>query len=85
MNIYTNISSKPIMQYKTNSNEIQSKKIPFNPIISELNSLEFKFIDSKNKEFIFYPENGLEFNIQVIIRYINSNQNIINNELNQVR
>lgn len=83
MNIYTNISSKPIMQYKTNSNEIQSKKIPFNPIISELNSLEFKFIDSKTKEFIFDPENGLEFNIQVIIRYINSNQNIINNELNE--
>lgn len=83
MNIYTNISSKPIMQYKTNSNDTQIKKIPFNPIITELNTLEFKFIDSKNKEFIFDVENGLEFNIQVIIRYINSNQNI-NNELNDI-
>ena len=81
INIYTNINSKPIMQYKTNLNDLQSKKISFNPIISELNHLEFKFIDSKNKEFVFDSDNGLDFNIKLIIRYINNNY-IKNNLLN---
>ena len=89
MNIFiSNINeSKPVMQYITNqiqSGQPQSKKIIFTPVISELSELNLKFTDSKNKEFKFDPDNGLEFGIQAVVRFINSNQNIIKNESNDI-
>lgn len=85
MNIYiTNINeTKSMMQYSLNSDKNQSKKIVFTPIIIELKELKLKFIGSKGKEFKFDSENGQDFEIHAIIKYINSNQNIIKNELNE--
>jgi hypothetical protein len=63
MNIYlTNISeTKPFIQYIQNQSLSQYKKMIFTPVISVLNSISLKFTDSKNKEFKFDPDNGLDF------------------------
>jgi hypothetical protein len=87
MNIYlSNINNdKPVMQYIINQNvQLQSKKIIFNPIISELSEINLKFFDSKNKEFKFDSLSGLDFGLQVIIKYISTNQNVIKNDLNEI-
>ena len=87
MNIFlSNINeSKPVMQYITNNqSQTRSKKIIFTPVIGELSELNLKFTDSKNREFKFDPNNGLEFGIQAVIRFINSNQNVVINELNDI-
>ena len=87
MNIFlSNINdSTPLMQYIiTENNSNQSKKIIFNPMINELKQLDFKFIDNNNKEYKFNPDNGLEFGIQLIIGYINSNQKQIKNNINDI-
>ena len=76
MNIYLyNIGNKPIMQYYINQNN-NPKEILFNPKINELNELNIKFIDSKNKEFKFNDD--LDFNIKIKIKSIN-NKSYFNN------
>jgi hypothetical protein len=85
MNIYlTNLNKdKPVMRYIINQQDkTQTKKIQFVPIISELNEIVIKFTDAKDKEFNFDPDNGFDFGIRLTIRYINSNQNYIQNESN---
>jgi hypothetical protein len=88
LNIYIdNInSSKPLMQYITNCADpiSQTKKVVFTPVISELETLNLRFVDSKSREYVFDPENGLEYSGQIIIRYINNNQNLVKNELNEI-
>ena len=84
MNIYlTNISeTKPFIQYIQNQSLSQYKKMIFTPVISELNSISLKFTDSKNKEFKFDPDNGLDFNLQLSIKYISviKNEIIVDNQ-----
>jgi hypothetical protein len=73
------------MQYiTTENNSNQSIKIIFSPMINELKQLDFKFIDNNDKEYKFNPDNGLDFGIQLIIGYINSNQNQIKNNINNI-
>ena len=83
MNIYmTNINeSKPVMQYMTSNSNSQTKKIVFTPVISELDHIDFKFVDSKNKEFKFDSDSGLDFSFQLVIKYIGTNTHTVVNEL----
>ena len=85
MNIYlTNINqSKPLYQYIINQVNAP-KKIILTSVVSDLDKLCIKFVDSKGKEFKFDPNNGLEFSINVVIKYINNNQNGVKHELNDV-
>ena len=82
INIYlTNVnSSKPVMQYILGQQN-QNKKMVFSPVITELNKLEFKFIDSKGREFKFDSDNGLDWSMQAIIKSIVPINNVLNNEL----
>ena len=82
INIYiANINNnKPIMQYILGQQN-QNKKIVFTPVISELNKLEFKFVDSKGKEFKFDLDNGLDWSMQAIVKSIVPINNVLNNEL----
>ena len=85
MNIYiTNINdTKPLYQYILNQQNAP-KKIVLTPVVSNLNKLCIKFVDSKGKEFKFDPDNGLEFSINVSIKYINNNQNTLKHNLEDV-
>jgi len=86
MNIYImNINDKkPIMQLILN-NPQQTKKIIFKPVISELNKICLKFVDSKGKEYIFDSDNGLEFGIQLVIKHIGQTYiDIDNDEIQEV-
>ena len=85
MNIYfTNINqSKPLYQYIMNQANAP-KKIVLTPVVSDLDKLCVKFVDSKGKEFKFDPNNGLEFSINVVVKYISNNQNSIKHELNDI-
>jgi len=84
INIYImNINDKkPIMQVILN-NPQQTKKIIFKPVISQLDKICLKFVDSKGKEFIFDPDNGLEFSLQLIIRHIGQTYINVDNDENQ--
>jgi hypothetical protein len=80
VNIYIknlNLSVTPIMQYILNQNSInQSKKIIFKTVISELNELQFKFTDSRNREY-----HSIDFNIHLIIKHIHSENSKMKHDL----
>jgi hypothetical protein len=79
-NIYLfNIDTKkPIMQYIIGQSN--SKKIIFNQMLPKLSDLNVKFFDSKNKEFKFDSENGLDFGFKINLKLLNSQPKIIENE-----
>ena len=71
VNIYIknlNSSVTPVMQYILNQNVLnQSKKIIFKTVISELRELQFRFTDSKNREY-----HDIDFSIHIIIKHIHN-------------
>ena len=80
VNIYIknlNSSAAPIMQYILNQNGInQSKKMIFKTVISELKELQFKFTDSKNREY-----RSIDFSIHLIIKHIHSENSKMKHDL----
>jgi hypothetical protein len=69
--------TKPVMQYILGQPN-QSKKIIYTPVITELNEINLKFTDSKGKEIKF----DQDLSITAVIRFIDSSQKSIKNNLN---
>jgi hypothetical protein len=80
-NIYlTNINTKkPIMQYMIGQSN--SKKIVFDRMLKNLDNLVFKFTDSKDKEFKFDSDYGLDFGFKINIKLLNPQPVIVENSI----